>query len=114
MPGTSSLFRCFFCQKLERNVRFQTEFEQKPRIIQRQFSQNLTFFMRGTWSKCRFYSSIEKNQKVRFWTEIEQKSNIIQRQFSRNVTFFYERHILFFWVVFREKKNRTKVVILYI
>ena len=30
---------------------FQTEFEQKPIIRQRQFSQNVTFFMRGKWSK---------------------------------------------------------------
>ena len=55
MQVTSSLF-CCFCQKLEQKVRFQTEFEQKPRIVQGLFSQKITFCMRGTWSIRRFYS----------------------------------------------------------
>ena len=32
-------------------MRFQTKFEQKLDILQRQFSQNVTFFMRGKSSK---------------------------------------------------------------
>ena len=55
MRGTSSLF-FFFMLKKKQKVRFQrdfSEFEQKPLIIQQQFSKNETFFMRGTSSKSR-------------------------------------------------------------
>ena len=48
------VYRVYFaviCQKIEQKVRFQKEFEQKPCILQRQFSQNVTLFMGGTWSK---------------------------------------------------------------
>ena len=51
-------------------------------MLQRKFSQNATFFMRGTWPKREIYLKVEKEQKVRFQTEIEQKPHMIQRQFS--------------------------------
>ena len=50
------LYFAVFCQQREQKGRFQTEFEQKPRIEQRLFSQNIMFFMHGAWSKRRFYS----------------------------------------------------------
>ena len=39
----SSLFCCFLSKK-EQKVRFQTDFQGKPNITERQFSQNLTVF----------------------------------------------------------------------
>ena len=40
----TSFFLDFFCQKKEQKVRFQTDFQGKPNIIERQFSQNVTVF----------------------------------------------------------------------
>ena len=37
-----------FCPKKEQKVRFQTDFQRKPLIMERQFSQNVTVFMLGT------------------------------------------------------------------
>ena len=49
-------------------MRFQREFEQKPLIIQQQFSKNVTFSMRGTSSKSKnllisFKRAIDKKKK---------------------------------------------------
>ena len=43
MIDTSFFFR-FFLSKKEQKVRFQTDFQGKPNIIERQFSQNVTVF----------------------------------------------------------------------
>ena len=43
MRGTSSLFCCFLSKK-DQKVRFQRQFEQKPLILQQQFSKIVTFF----------------------------------------------------------------------
>ena len=51
-------------------------------MLQRKFSQNVTFFMRGTWPKREILLKVEKEQKVRFQTEIEQKPHMTQRKFS--------------------------------
>ena len=72
-------------------------------MVQRQFSRNVTFSMRGTWPKRGFLLIIEKEEKVRFQKEIAQKPNIIQRQFSQNVMFFLcDAHRLF-WLFFVKK-----------
>ena len=91
-----SLYFAVFYQKLEQKVRFQTEFEKKPRIIQWLFSKMLRFLCEVHGENVDFTHKMKKNKNVRFSTEIEQKPYIIQRQFSQNVTFFYEKHILFF------------------
>ena len=51
-----SLYFALFCKKIEQKLGVYTEFEQKLRKIQCLFSQNVTFFMWGTWSERRFYS----------------------------------------------------------
>ena len=91
-------------------VRFQTEIEQKPHKIQRQFSQNVTFFyarhilflfgcflwkkwtkveILRVWSRKPLILHINwKRKKSEILTKLEQKPKIIQGQFSKNITLF--------------------------
>ena len=65
---------------------FYTKIEQKPHIIQAQFSQNVKFFMGGKSSLfCCFLSNIRTQGEI---SDIIRANNpILRRQLSQNVTF---------------------------
>ena len=75
--------------KKEQKVRFQTDFQGKPNIIERQFSQNVTvFYARYSVFFSRFL--VNKEQNVRFQVDFQAKHPILE-QFFENVMVLYDR-----------------------
>ena len=88
MIGTSC-FKMFFCPKKEQNVRFQTNFQGKAYIIERQFSQYVTVFMLGT--ACFFNRFLIKKKRT--------KHEILERFSGKDhynrTTIFAKRNVFF-------------------
>ena len=79
-----------FYTKIENvKLRFQTKIEQKPNILQGQFPQNVTFFMRGTSSLfCCFLSNIRTKG------EISDKTPYKTVTFFTRCNIFYARYMV--------------------
>ena len=98
-------FRCFLSKK-EQNVRFQNDYQGKPLIIERQFSQNGTVFMVGT--ACFFNWVLVEKQR--------ENSGRFSRKapYNRTTIFskrngFYDRCFLFFDVFLSKKRTKGEI-----
>ena len=60
----TSYFLDGFCPKKDQNVRFQTDFQRKPNIIERQFLKNVTVFY-ARYSVCCFNQFLVKKRTKR-------------------------------------------------
>ena len=91
-------------------MRFQRQFEQKLLIIQRQFSKNVTFCMRGTVSLfCCFLSKKERTKgdiSQRNWTKTPSNTATISLKCSA----FYARYIVFILLFFVKKRTKGEIL----
>ena len=105
MRGTSSLFCCFLSKK-DQKVIFQREFEQKPIIIQQQFSKNVTFFMRCILSLfCSFLTKKRTEGEIfeRNWTKAPYYTGAL----SLKCNVFYAWYIVF--ILLLKKKTKCEI-----